>query len=275
MAPLSFVQFCMSYDRECAEQGEPDAVIRLTPETLSQIERVNREVNRGIRPVSKHGTALEKWTISPASGDCNDYAVTKRHRLVALGLPSSALLLATAMTPWGEGHLLVILRTEDGDLVLDNLVETIRPWNRTGYRWIARQSSQHPRHWEAIAEGNERIRFASSIEQAKAKAAERRALLKEEYRQRVALAKRGADIAAGPAPQSSGPPITFVRLSLAWEALAPRLGETAPWQAPATLASLAGPVEFAPQPGAALPDGVPSFSRMPGWASLALAATSA
>ena len=30
MAPLSFVQFCMVYGQECAAQGEPHALIRLT-----------------------------------------------------------------------------------------------------------------------------------------------------------------------------------------------------------------------------------------------------
>ena len=268
MAPLSFVQFCMVYGQECAAQGEPDALIRLTPEVLAQIERVNREVNRSIRPVSKAGDALEAWRIAPASGDCNDFAVTKRHRLVALGLPSSALLLATAMTTWGEGHLLVVLRTEEGDLVLDNLVETIRPWNSTGYRWLARQSSQHPRHWEAVAQGRERTRFAAKVEQAKMRAAERQARLRDEYRQRLAVAARARDEVAEAPLQRSAPPIAFVKLSLGWEGLAPRGDAVVPVQ-PDPRQALAMPAMLALNSEAALSDGLPVFWRMAGWAGLA------
>ena len=37
---------------------------------------------------------MASWRLYPRRGNCNDYAVTKRHALLAQGIPSSALLLA-------------------------------------------------------------------------------------------------------------------------------------------------------------------------------------
>jgi predicted transglutaminase-like cysteine proteinase len=45
----------------------------------------------------------------PSSGDCNDYAVTRRHDLIARGWPARSLLLAEVITSWGEHHLVVVV----------------------------------------------------------------------------------------------------------------------------------------------------------------------
>ena len=73
------------------------------------------------------GVVGEEWLISPKAGDCNDYAVTKRHELLARGWPSRALLLAEVIVPSGEHHLVVVVRTNEGDFVLDNLNASVRP----------------------------------------------------------------------------------------------------------------------------------------------------
>ena len=60
------------------------------------------------------------------------------------GWPAAALALTVAKTPWGEGHLVVTVRTDQGDLVLDNLRSSIVSWRSTGYDWIMRQSERNP-----------------------------------------------------------------------------------------------------------------------------------
>ena len=53
------------------------------------------------------------WTIAPHEGDCNDYAVTKRHQLLEKGLPSSALRLSVTKTvTLGVGHLVLVVSTK-------------------------------------------------------------------------------------------------------------------------------------------------------------------
>lgn len=150
LAPLSFVKFCMSHGEEC-KPGESN----IEPDTLSlvQLGVINREVNRAIAPQRKPTEPLRaNWTIAPSAGDCNDYAVTKRHRLIAAGWPSQRLLLAVVITPTGQGHLVLVARTAQGDMVLDNLSDTVKPWQKTSFEWVSMQSPDNPRFWIAVGE---------------------------------------------------------------------------------------------------------------------------
>jgi predicted transglutaminase-like cysteine proteinase len=85
--------------------------------------------------------------IAPEMGDCNDYAVTKRHELIGNGLPSRALRLSVVKTASGIGHLVLVVATTRGDIVMDTLVEAIRPWQSTDYRWLKIQSATDPKSW--------------------------------------------------------------------------------------------------------------------------------
>lgn len=145
LAPLDYTRFCLRHAADC-ELGVPDAVIEMTPEVEAEIRRVNREVNQRIRPVKQ----TSEWQIDPAVGNCNDYVVTKRHELLAVGLPASALLIAVVKTPAGEGHLVLIVRIDRGDLVLDNLTPEIRRRAETRYAWLKRQSARDATFWERM-----------------------------------------------------------------------------------------------------------------------------
>jgi predicted transglutaminase-like cysteine proteinase len=155
LAPLSAVKFCLKRPDQC--RAAPAEVLSFDLELASTLEEVNASVNRRIRPVEKAYTGAGDWRIDPRSGDCNDYAVSKRHALLAAGLPASALLLATALTPWGEGHLVLVVRTDRGDYVLDNLSRRTRPWNATGYTWLKIQSAESPLYWHDVVPGPGRL----------------------------------------------------------------------------------------------------------------------
>jgi predicted transglutaminase-like cysteine proteinase len=118
---------------------------------LEDLLTVNRDVNRNILPQAELGGVLnEHWRISPNAGACHDYAVTKRHALLARGWPSRSLLLAEVVLPSGEHHLVLVVRTDQGDLVLDNLTAGIRPWSQTPYMWVRIQSPSNPSLWSTI-----------------------------------------------------------------------------------------------------------------------------
>jgi predicted transglutaminase-like cysteine proteinase len=89
--------------------------------------------------------------ISPKAGDCHDYAVTKRHELMAQGWPARSLLLSEVETSWGEHHLVLVVRTSEGDLVADNLNGNIRNWSKTPYQWVRIQSPANPTFWSTVA----------------------------------------------------------------------------------------------------------------------------
>src|SRR5258708_38595363 len=95
------------------------------------------------------------WRARPGSsnpdrGDCNDYAVSKRHELLDRGWPARALLLSEVVTNSGEHHLILVVRTRSGDLVLDNMTAQIKPWSRANYRWVRIQSPNSSRLWATI-----------------------------------------------------------------------------------------------------------------------------
>jgi predicted transglutaminase-like cysteine proteinase len=157
LPPMSFTQFCLKFSAEC----KPRKMVfrggrsKLTGERWAELNAVNREVNAGIRPeANTGGLAEEKWLIHPASGDCNDYAVTKRHDLLAKGWPARNVLLSEVVTTWGEHHLVVVVRTNAGDLVLDNLSGSVVPWQRKPYQWVRIQMPKNPNYWASLANRN-------------------------------------------------------------------------------------------------------------------------
>lgn len=147
IAPFAHVRFCIASPGECSDGSGP-SVVELTAAKLDQLKSVNRRVNNTIEPYMPDGP--ETWVVNPDRGNCHDYAVTKRHELIRAGWPSASLRLAVARTREGVGHLVVIVRTTEGDLVLDNLTDRIVAWNRSGLRFISVEAGDRPRVWYAI-----------------------------------------------------------------------------------------------------------------------------
>ena len=157
LAPMAFTQFCLKYPGDCKSGRlslEGDR-IELNDMRRSELENINRTVNSSIHPERNlDGLAGEKWLLSPLRGDCNDYAVTKRHQLITRGWPARDVLLSEVATVSGEHHLVTVVRTNGGDLVLDNLTNRILPWSRTSYRWVRIQTPKNPNYWASISGQN-------------------------------------------------------------------------------------------------------------------------
>ena len=157
LAPIAYTRFCLQYSDDCQSQKvvfRRPRPIELTPERMHDLVEVNREVNRAIEPEADRGSVIaERWLVSPQSGACHDYAVTKRHELLARGWPARSLLLAEVVVSWGEHHLVVVVRTNQGDLVLDNLTPAIRPWAAAPYQWVRAQSPHDPNTWMTVGHG--------------------------------------------------------------------------------------------------------------------------
>jgi len=150
--PYGFVEFCQRMPGEC-RQGQPEEQrFSATPERLIELDLVNRSVNREIAPATDleiYGQT-EYWTIPTTRGDCEDYALLKRKRLMARGWPASALLMTVVRDDKGEGHAVLTARTVQGDFILDNKVDEVKAWHRTRYEFIMRQSYLHPHLWMSL-----------------------------------------------------------------------------------------------------------------------------
>ncbi len=154
LPPFAHTRFCLQYPKDCEVHGIAfrGGGVRLTLSRWVDLVAVNRRVNRAIAPERNlGGLAAERWLLYPKAGDCNDYAVTKRHELIKRGWPSRALLLAEVVTTWGEHHLVLVIRTSSGDFVADSLNPQIRPWSTTPYQWVRIQSPQNPVFWARAA----------------------------------------------------------------------------------------------------------------------------
>lgn len=155
LPPIGHTRFCLRYPDDCGTHviDLPDKSVTLTPGRWIELNKVNEEVNRAIvAAVTPGNGATEEWLISPTVGDCKDYAVTKRHQLLALGWPSGSLLLAEVIVPDGEHHLVLVVRTNDIDLVLDNLNGNIRPVGETyrQYQWVRIETIENPKLWARV-----------------------------------------------------------------------------------------------------------------------------
>jgi predicted transglutaminase-like cysteine proteinase len=153
LPPIGHTRFCLRYPDDCAIHGLDVGHVALTTERWNELNKVNHEVNRDITPeVTAGNGTTEEWVISPPTGDCKDYAITKRHQLLALGWPSRALLLAEVVVPDGEHHLVLVVRTKAVDLVLDNLNPNVRPVAMTTgqYQWVRIETPQNPKFWARV-----------------------------------------------------------------------------------------------------------------------------
>ena len=152
--PAGFIRFCLDWPDQCHYASHSPVRIGLTPERLRLIERINRAVNDEIWPEDdlRHYGRAEMWAIPrDGYGDCEDYALAKRQRLMAAGLPLPALRVAIVDSPASGRHAVLTVVTDQGDLVLDNLDRRIRKPEETDYTWIARQDAGNPFGWVDLA----------------------------------------------------------------------------------------------------------------------------
>ena len=141
-APLGYQLLCLKSPQEC--KGGGAASVEASEDVLRTLKRVNAHVNRAITPRNDRGADV--WTASASSGDCEDYVLAKRRALMKAGFSPSALRIAYVKTRGGEGHAILVVKTNRGDLVLDNLNGAVRPLGQSGYR-IVSMSGANPMNW--------------------------------------------------------------------------------------------------------------------------------
>ena len=140
---VAWVAFCRSYAAECAVDTSEPTRIALTPSVWSAVVAVNRRVNRSVQAMTDmdHLHVPDHWDLAEDGiGDCEDFQLLKRHLLAEAGLPRRAMRMTVVIDEKGEGHAVLTLLTDRGDLVLDNKTSAILPWHQTGYTFIKRES---------------------------------------------------------------------------------------------------------------------------------------
>ncbi len=162
--PFGWVDFCARYADECVEENQEPQDIELTPAALRRITKINAQVNRSIEPITDLDQfgVIDRWDLpAEGRGDCEDYALLKRRKLIEAGFPRAALLLTVVKQSNGEGHSILTIKTNRGDYVLDNLSDAVKPWAEAPYRFVKRQSQENENIWVAIAPVDAGRGFAS------------------------------------------------------------------------------------------------------------------
>ncbi len=135
------------------------ATLHYNPQLWAHLEKVNLDVNARIRPRTDEEAfgVDDYWTLpldagGRGEGNCKHYALEKRRQLIEGGMAEDALSLAIVKTTRGETHAVLLVATDRGDFVLDNLTPEIVGWRDTGYAWLSRQTPGAPLRWASIAE---------------------------------------------------------------------------------------------------------------------------
>lgn len=141
--PLGMQLFCLNYASNC--RADTVDQVAMSDRLMGMMIQVNSRVNGSMRYKAETGM-IDDWKIGGRTGDCEDYALTKRAQLISKGVPAGALRIATTKTRRGEPHAILVVRTSKGDFVLDNLSAEVKTRRAAGYR-LQQMSTSNPLVW--------------------------------------------------------------------------------------------------------------------------------
>jgi predicted transglutaminase-like cysteine proteinase len=152
--PIGHYEFCKLHADECRVRSSDTRAFELTNKVRRSIDALNRAVNTGVvatLDIENYGTD-EVWTYPEnGKGDCEDFALEKRKQLhETLHIPLTDLLLTVVRQPNGDGHAVLTVRTDRGDFILDNLVDDMKLWRNTEYKYLKRQDERYTGRWVSL-----------------------------------------------------------------------------------------------------------------------------
>ena len=153
--PIGWVEFCAEHPVDCKGAPKAPRDVVLSNKAWIDLVRINKWVNDNVKPMTdlEHYGVVEKWAYpEDGYGDCEDYVLLKRRMLMQSGWPREALLITVVRDRHGDGHAVLTVKTDKGELILDNQNDDIRLWSDTGYRFVKRQSQADPNVWISLGD---------------------------------------------------------------------------------------------------------------------------
>lgn len=150
--PIGHAEFCQTHRNECGPNYNVVDAVELTETLWHQLVAVNSRFNTEIVPITDDQLyqTTEFWTYPDGYGDCEDFVLAKRRALIEMGWSPSTLLITVVRQQNGDGHAVLMVRTDRGDLVLDNQDALIQVWTNTPYLFVKRQSQANAAMWVDI-----------------------------------------------------------------------------------------------------------------------------
>ena len=155
--PIGHYEFCQKYADECNIRSKVTPPPRVTDYGWGVIREINTSVNTTIVAMTDQEIygKDEVWEYPTTAGDCEDFVLLKRKKLIERGFSVADLLITVVRKPDGEGHAVLTLRTTDGDYILDNLTDDVKLWTDTNYTYLKRQASFNTGRWVSIEDGRD------------------------------------------------------------------------------------------------------------------------
>lgn len=163
--PIGAAEFCKGHRGDCGPNRNVLEATALNETLWQQLVDTNNLINSAVTPVTDidYYRQDEVWAYpTDGYGDCEDYALAKRKALIANGWNPSTLLITVVREPNGNGHAVLMVRTDRGDLVLDNQDGRILVWNQTPYQYLKRQSQADAGRWVDLMDNRGSLMLASA-----------------------------------------------------------------------------------------------------------------
>jgi len=139
--PPNSLPLMLSNRVDCRVEAHPTC--RMNPARWHELLTVQAEVNARItfRDDTEIYGMPDVWVVldRPGYGDCEDYAITKKHELIRRGWRADQLRMVAVITETGERHAVLVVATDRGDYVLDNREARPVPWHKLPYLWVQQQ----------------------------------------------------------------------------------------------------------------------------------------
>lgn len=163
--PAAYDDFCKNLPHECLPYERVNQVVALNDALWRQILQINKAANLNIDPKNDNvmygDKVTESWNYPESNprnpengrlqGDCEDYVLDKRRALLRIGIPASALRIAVVKRIKAnyDGHAVLIVKTDHGDFVLDNLHDKVLAVSETRdeFQFYSMQSGHNPKSW--------------------------------------------------------------------------------------------------------------------------------
>jgi predicted transglutaminase-like cysteine proteinase len=147
--PVGASEFCKAHRSECKANPRAVEAMGLSEARWNELVQINNVINAGIVAITDEDyyKVAEYWAYPDGYGDCEDFALAKRKALIEAGWNPSTLLMTVVRESKGTGHAVLMVRTDRGDLVLDNQDGRVLLWNETPYQFLKRQSQADAGQW--------------------------------------------------------------------------------------------------------------------------------
>ena len=141
----AWMEFCRRQPQECAVDVSEPLILSLNHELWLTILEVNERANRTILPVTDqdHWGEVDRWDYpNDGLGDCEDIQLLKRKLLIEAGVPRRALRMTVVVDEQGADHAVLMVRTDQGEFILDNKRDAVLAWHQTGYHYVKREGDE-------------------------------------------------------------------------------------------------------------------------------------